>query len=89
MPIGISGGVSLPSYQWMVFVDGENFTIRGQKLAKDNSIELKEGKYFCKDTFLWFPRYNAHNNFMGDIFAMHLVLLGRLTTLVAQETRAI
>jgi len=49
----------------MVFVDGENFTIRGQKVANDNSIALEEGKYYHKDTFLWFPRYDAHNNLYG------------------------
>lgn len=40
--------------RWMMFVDGENFTIRGQQFAKKNGFELKEGPWFMRDTFLWF-----------------------------------
>lgn len=40
---------------WMMFVDGENLTIRGQKTAKNLGIELMEGPFYQKDTFLWFP----------------------------------
>ncbi len=41
--------------KWMLFVDGENFTIRGQKNASENNLSLKEGPYFKKDVFLWMP----------------------------------
>ena len=52
-------GIRVPSdphlRRWMMFVDGENFTIRGQEYAAKNSIDLKEGAAFMRDTFLWFP----------------------------------
>ncbi len=41
--------------RWMMFVDGENFTIRGQEFASKNSLTLKEGPAFIRDIFLWIP----------------------------------
>ncbi len=41
--------------KWMLFVDGENFTIRGQNKAAELNQSLKEGPYFKKDCFLWMP----------------------------------
>lgn len=43
----------------MLFVDGENLTIRGQKVAADNTLTLKEGPYFKKDCLIWLPNVNA------------------------------
>jgi len=37
----------------MLFVDGENLTIRGQEFASKNHLTLKEGPYWKKDVFLW------------------------------------
>ncbi len=39
----------------MLFVDGENLTIRGQEFASDNKLTLKAGNYWKKDSFLWMP----------------------------------
>ncbi len=39
----------------MLFVDGENFTIRGQEFASKNNLGLKTGDYWKKDCFLWMP----------------------------------
>jgi uncharacterized LabA/DUF88 family protein len=41
--------------RWMLFVDGENLTIRGQEFASRNSLALKAGNYWKKDCFLWMP----------------------------------
>jgi uncharacterized LabA/DUF88 family protein len=41
--------------RWMLFVDGENFTFRGQEIAKLNDIELKVSAYYEPDVFLWLP----------------------------------
>lgn len=38
---------------WMLFVDGENLTIQGQKLI-DSSL-LIEGDFYSEDTYIWFP----------------------------------
>jgi hypothetical protein len=43
----------------MAFVDGENFTLRGQKAASDNGVKLVEGKYWKPDTYLWFSGREA------------------------------
>ena len=45
---------------WMLFIDGENFTMRGQELADKKSVTLTEGRYYCKDTFLWIPGFDVH-----------------------------
>ena len=41
--------------RWMLFVDGENFTIRGQKYARDKGVRLEEGSEYCPNVFLWMP----------------------------------
>lgn len=51
MPLSNVG--SSPHYRWMLFVDGENFTIRGQKMAEIFQIKLAEGTLWCPDVFLW------------------------------------
>jgi len=37
----------------MAFIDGENFTIRGQEAAKAYGFKFTEGPYYLKDVFLW------------------------------------
>jgi uncharacterized LabA/DUF88 family protein len=46
-------------YPHMIFVDGENFTIRGQQVAKAKKIDLVRGANWEPDTFLWFPGMNG------------------------------
>lgn len=41
--------------RWMLFVDGENFTIRAQKLASDKGVSLNEGGHYLKNVFVWLP----------------------------------
>lgn len=41
--------------RWMLFVDGENFTIRAQKVAEANDIKLTEGSHYMHDVFVWLP----------------------------------
>jgi hypothetical protein len=65
-----TGGPYPPQHKWMLFVDGENFTIRGQELADKRSIVLTEGRYYCKDTFLWVPGF--------DLFRTNSLLALRL-----------
>ncbi len=43
----------------MLFVDGENFTIRAQAYAKDNNLLLREGLYYRKNVFVWLPNLPA------------------------------
>ena len=41
--------------RWMMFVDGENFTIRAQELAKAKQFRLVDGDWFDRDVFVWMP----------------------------------
>ena len=54
-----SAGLPWPSdphlRRWMMFIDGENFTIRAQKVAASKSVALIEGKNYMKDVFVWMP----------------------------------
>jgi uncharacterized LabA/DUF88 family protein len=44
---------------WMLFVDGENLTLRAQKLANQTGRQIPEGAFYRKDVFLWFPSGSA------------------------------
>jgi uncharacterized LabA/DUF88 family protein len=39
----------------MMFVDGENFTLRGQQFASSAGLTLSPGAYWKKDVYLWLP----------------------------------
>jgi hypothetical protein len=41
--------------RWMLFVDGENFTLRAQELAKKSGLQLRPCEYYSPDVFIWFP----------------------------------
>ncbi len=51
---------------WMMFVDGENLTIQGQKVAKAEGVELMEGPFYQPDTFLWVPE-PTHSGFLRTL----------------------
>lgn len=61
--------------RWMLFVDGENFTIEGEKIAKQHSIELfgkplrapVEGScpYYVPGVYLWLPPTNQASDAAG------------------------
>jgi uncharacterized LabA/DUF88 family protein len=41
--------------KWMLFVDGENLTIRAQQKVERENLTLVDGPYFKRDCFLWMP----------------------------------
>jgi hypothetical protein len=64
------GGLSLPrsgaamaGRRWMLFVDGENLTIRAQEAVKTNALHghfgFEVGQYYEPDIFVWFTRAYA------------------------------
>ena len=63
VPVGHRGD------RWMVFVDGENFTIRGQRVASHLELQLEQGRRWQKDAFMWVPHdgpafpFNARTEF--------------------------
>ena len=61
---------------WMLFVDGENFTIRGQELAKQEGLSLDaDPRSYLKDVFLWFPTFDALNGIYAN-FSFSVAGLG-------------
>jgi uncharacterized LabA/DUF88 family protein len=52
-------GIRVPSdphlQRWMVFVDGENFAIRGRAVADEHKVVLERGALYRPDVFLWYP----------------------------------
>ena len=45
-----------PDYRWMLFVDGENFTFRGQNRLDSKGIVIPPNYPFgVRDAFLWMP----------------------------------
>ncbi len=45
--------------RWMMFVDGENLTIRAKALAAKGDVELREGEFYSPDIFVWIPGFIA------------------------------
>jgi uncharacterized LabA/DUF88 family protein len=57
--IEIHGPVDPHLRRWMLFVDGENMTMRAQKLADNTALRLQEGAEYRKNVFVWFPGLKA------------------------------
>ena len=53
---------------WMMFVDGENLTIRAQEYVRSQRFEIPEGEYHKKNTFIWLPNQHASGRFFGHAF---------------------
>lgn len=53
--------------RWMLFVDGENFTIRSQQYAKEKKINIKDGECYCCDVFIWMPDTSAIKAFTAEL----------------------
>ena len=65
-------------YRWMLFVDGENLTLRAQEFAKENSIDLVEGPFYMRDVFVWMPQFKratdgAYRNFPSSLVNPHAI----------------
>jgi hypothetical protein len=66
MPAGLPWPGDPHLRRWMSFVDGENFTIRGQELATAKGIALVPGGHFQKDVFVWFPGLAGRANILSE-----------------------
>lgn len=49
--------------RWMMFVDGENFTIRAQAVAQERNFPLQPGRFWMPETFIWLPEWPATAGF--------------------------
>src|SRR5438128_5105640 len=59
MQLQSSAAINPHERQWMLFVDGENLTIRAQKIAASKQLRLVEGLRYKKDCFFWFEGAGA------------------------------
>src|SRR6266516_1018861 len=41
--------------RWMLFVDGENLTLRAQQLAAERQLTLSRGPTYDPDVYVWIP----------------------------------
>jgi uncharacterized LabA/DUF88 family protein len=48
--------------RWMLFVDGENLTLRAQELAKEKNVQLVEGPAYAADVYVWLPGVQPTQN---------------------------
>lgn len=44
----------------MLFVDGENFTLRAEDICKAGGFKIAKGTYYRKSTYLWHPKWRVH-----------------------------
>jgi uncharacterized LabA/DUF88 family protein len=51
--------------EWMLFVDGENLTKRGQETLKTAGVQLRAGPHWRKDVYLWLPGQEASYAFFS------------------------
>lgn len=68
----ISGGTQIDPHlrRWMLFVDGENLAIRGQRVAEQKGIVLEGGPFYQPDVLLWFPSLTATHAFATGHLAL-------------------
>ena len=52
--------------EWMLFVDGENLTKRGQEALKAASVPLRSGAAWRRDVYLWLPGTLASVPFFSE-----------------------
>jgi uncharacterized LabA/DUF88 family protein len=73
----------------MVFVDGENFTIRGQELSTATATPLVQGRYWNPDVFLWLPtgQIGVFSGFYPELPAIDPVRAYYYTSTVGDEAR--
>ena len=73
----------------MLFVDGENLTIRAERYAKENQITLIEGKNYLKETFIWLPNHVPTTNFVEvrSFLAAYATRAYYYTSMKADDTR--
>lgn len=48
-----------PDRDWMLFVDGENLSKRGNDALRANGLKPYEGPFWHRDVFLWLPGSDA------------------------------
>lgn len=72
--------------RWMLFVDGENFTIRAQRIAEAKGVVLSDGSHYSKDVFVWLPGLPAtQDTTQGHLRLQHHAIRSFCYTSVAGD----
>ncbi len=79
-------------YRWMVFVDGENLTLRAQEFAKQNGVELVVGPFYMRDVFVWMPQFERatvgqYDNFPSGLVSPHAIRAYYYTSVTGDEPK--
>jgi uncharacterized LabA/DUF88 family protein len=56
----------------MMFVDGENFAIRGRAIATAEGFTFEEGELYRQSVFLWLPQIKARTNLAEETSSLKL-----------------
>lgn len=76
--------------RWMFFVDGENLTLRAQKLATDKAVALVEGPLYVPHVYVWIPEVQPTQNIIPTArlgVQAHAIRAYYYTSLVGDEQR--
>lgn len=74
--------------RWMLFVDGENFTIAAKDAAETMGVTLTPGPYYDPDVFVWLPRHAATQHLGGGtVVITHAVRSHYYTSLQGDEEK--
>lgn len=65
-PIAIPILGQIHTRRWMLFVDGENFTMRAQELSRRRNLDLQEGTYYERNVFVWLPGIGARDSIVPN-----------------------
>lgn len=60
------------SRPWMLFVDGENFTRRGQEVLKGAGVDIPDGARWQRDVYLWVPHERARWSVISGDYVVFL-----------------
>jgi uncharacterized LabA/DUF88 family protein len=74
--------------RWMLFVDGENLTIRAQEIAREKGIDLIPSEYYHPDVFIWAPLLTPMEVFGGrTVFKEQPIRSFYYTSVIGDEKR--
>ncbi len=61
--------------RWMLFVDGENLTLRAQALATKNKVTIKPSRQYIPDVFIW-PKRDPR---VPELYGLPVRAAGQIT----------
>src|SRR6266852_2746434 len=76
-PLMISTDPPMSPYlrRWMLFVDGENLTLRAQALATKNKVTIKPSRQYIPDVFIW-PKRDPR---VPELYGLPVRAAGQIT----------